>query len=87
MIRTRALAVAMSISTAVLALSTGPAKAATSCDVGDDVGPVAVSTLSRSDQRAARKVDDNANGLVCGQTYYNARSGKPIGVHWTDDIS
>ena len=72
------------VASGAVVTAAAPAHAST-CDPGEDIGPVALTSLSRKDAAAARSADVNRNGLVCGQTYYNARTGKRVGVHWGDD--
>ena len=62
-----------------------PAQAST-CDVGDDIGPVTVSSLAKKYRSAATGVDVNRNGLVCGQSYFSVRTGQLVGIHWSDDL-
>jgi hypothetical protein len=62
-----------------------PAHAST-CDVGDNIGPVAVSSLAKKYRTAATGADVNRNGLVCGQSYYSVRTGQLVGIHWSDDM-
>ena len=59
---------------------------ASTCDVGDDIGPVAVSSLAKKYRSAATAADANRNGLVCGQSYYSVRTGQLVGIHWSDDM-
>jgi hypothetical protein len=65
-------------------LAAAPAHAST-CDVGDNIGPVAVSSLAKKYQQAATGADVNRNGLVCGQSYFSVRTGQLVGIHWSDD--
>ena len=72
---------------AALLVAAVPSTAATTyCDPGYTLGPVSVSSLPKADRAAATRADVNRNGLVCGQRYYSARTGKLMGTHWEDDL-